>query len=68
MNNLNIYDDSRNRGLEVLLYQPEKNEQNPQDENKKFKLKFSLPILFNKVLYFQFESFITNKDKPSVKN
>ena len=68
MNELNIYDDSRNRGLEVLLYQTEKNSEVAQDERRKFKLKFILPLPFGREYYFQFESFIIKRPKISGKD
>jgi hypothetical protein len=67
VNDLNIYDDSRNRGLEVLLYQTEKNSQINQDEQGKFKLKFTLPLPFGREYHFQFESFIIKRPKISGK-
>lgn len=60
MSDININEDSRDRGLEVLLYHPEKNpEQN--DENKKFKLNLKLPLCFERYLNFQVEFFMTKK-------
>ena len=63
MNNLNINNDSRNRGLEVLLYQPEKNSQSHQNEQSEFKLKFKVPLFFRRE--FQFEFYINKKPKLS---
>ena len=65
MNELNIYDDSRNRGLEVLLYQPEKDPEITQEEQPKFK--FKIPLFFNRELHFQFDFFIKNIPKFSGK-
>lgn len=67
MNDLNIYDDSRNRGLEVLLYQPEKISEVTENEQRKFKFKFRFPLFFNREFYLQFESFINIKPKLSEK-
>lgn len=57
MKDLNIHNDTRNRGLEILLYHPEEKEQ-VQEELKKFKVKIS----FLKK-EFNFEFFITDKSK-----
>lgn len=68
MNDLNIHNDSRNRGLEVLLHQLEEDSQIFQDEQEKFKFKFSVPLLFNREFHFQFESFIKKIPKLSGKD
>lgn len=65
MNELNIYDDSRNRGLEVLLYQPEKNSEITQKDQRKFKFKFKIPLFFDREFHFQFESSINKRPKLS---
>jgi hypothetical protein len=57
---INIHDDSRNRGLEVLLYKQEKES---QQESKKFKLELMIPLPFNREFNFQFETFISKKPK-----
>ncbi len=62
MNEINIYKDNRDRGLEVLLYQKEKELKN---EKQKFRLKFLIPFLFNREFNFQFEFYITQKTKLS---
>ncbi len=67
MNDININNDSRNRGLEVLLHQPEKSLQINQDEQPKFKLKLLLPLLFGREFHFQFETYINKKPKLSEK-
>ena len=67
MNDLNIYDDSRNRGLEVLLYQPEKIPEITQDEQRKFKFKLKIPLFFDREFHFQFESFTNKRPKLSGK-
>ena len=63
MKDINIYDDSRNRGLEVLLYKEEE-KKTPQQEPKKFKLELVIPLPFNREFNFQFETFISKKPKP----
>ena len=65
MNNLNINNDSRNRGLEVLLYQTEKSLQIHQNEQSEFKLKFKVPLFFRREFHFQFEFYINKKPKLS---
>ena len=67
MNDLNIYDDSRNRGLEVLLYQPENDEPPKPEVKRKCELKFTIPLLSNQEFHFQFETFIIKKPKFSGK-
>jgi hypothetical protein len=57
---INIYDDTRDRGLEVLLYHKEKE---LKTEDNKFKLKFLIPLLFNREFNFQFEFYISHKSK-----
>lgn len=64
MKDINIYSDSRNRGLEVLLYKKEKT---LQQESKKFKLELVIPLPFNREFNFQFETFISKKPKSSGK-
>ena len=65
MNNINIHNDSRDRGLEVLLYKKEKDLDKSQKELKKFKLKFVIPLPFSLEFNFQFETYIVQKHKPS---
>jgi len=60
---INIYNDSRNRGLEVLLHTTEKKQQEP----KNFKLELAIPLPFNREFNFQFETFIRKKPKSSGK-
>ncbi|MCJ7647234.1 MAG: hypothetical protein MUP85_01350 [Candidatus Lokiarchaeota archaeon] len=67
MNDLNIYDDSRNRGLEVLLHQIESDESPNQEMKRKCGVKFTIPILFNQEFHFKFETFIIKKPKFSGK-
>jgi hypothetical protein len=67
VNELNIYDDSRNRGLEVLLHQIESDELHNQEMKRKCGFKFTIPILFNQEFHFQFESFIIKRPKISGK-
>jgi hypothetical protein len=67
VNDLNIYDDSRNRGLEVLLHQIESDESPNQEMKRKCGFKFTIPILFNQEFHFQFETFIIKKPKFSGK-
>lgn len=62
MKELNIYNDTRNRGLEILLYNPEKKEE-VQEEPKKFKITISL---FNRE--FNFEFYMTRKSKAPEKD
>jgi hypothetical protein len=59
---INIYNDSRDRGLEVLLYKEEKT---LQQEPKKFKLELVIPFPFNREFNFQFETYISKKSKSS---
>lgn len=67
MNDININDDLRDRGLEILLYKKEKDLQSQQKDLKKFKLNFVIPFLFNREFNFKFEAFIIKKHKPSGK-
>lgn len=60
MSDLNIYEDSRNRGLEVFLHQPEKE---PEDENEKFKINLKIPLCLDRYFHFQIEFFTTKKSK-----
>lgn len=62
---LNIHNDSRNRGLEVLLYHPEKK---AEDNKKRFQLKIKIPIWKQKEIHFQFDSFIEDKSNYSENN
>ena len=61
MNDLNIYDDSRNRGLEVLLYKLENDEEPTPKVKRKCGIKFTIPLLFNQEFHFQFETFIIKR-------
>jgi hypothetical protein len=67
VSDLNINDDSRDRGLEILLYKKEKNSHSPQKDFKKFKLNFVIPFPFGREFNFHFEAFIIKKHKPSGK-
>lgn len=58
MNEINIYEDSRNRGLEILLHHPEEN----LDNDDRFKFKIKIPI-FQWTFNFQIEFFMTKKTK-----
>ena len=66
MNKLNIHKDSRDRGLEVLLYQVETEDLPSLDNNqKKCKLKVKLPLLFGREFHFYIEFYIIIQLKPS---
>lgn len=65
MSDLNIYDDSRNRGLEVLLYSLESEETPNIEVNRKCELNFTIPLLFNQELHFKFKTFITKVPKST---
>jgi hypothetical protein len=64
---LNIHEDTRDRGLEVLLYCPEKKVVK-EEPKKSFKFKVRVPIPFTRELYFHFETFITDNSTLSEKN
>lgn len=65
MNDLNIHKDSRNRGLEVLLYHPEKVIDTSQNEIQKFKLSFTIPFFSHKEFTFHFEFFMRDTTQHS---
>jgi len=65
---LNIYEDSRNRGLEVLLYQPDNYPKKLTNDKTRFKFKFQIPFIFNKVFHFKFETYIEDKLNHSEQN
>lgn len=62
---INIHDDTRNRGLEVLLYQPEKTPDPIVDDKKRFRVEIVLPLFFGKKFNFNFEIYIDDKQKLS---
>lgn len=41
---ININKDSRNRGLEILLYRPEKNQEKLNEKKKSFHLNLKIPF------------------------
>lgn len=56
MTDINIHKDSRNRGLEVLLYNLEEEvDQTLDNEHRKCKLKVRIPLLFGREFHFQCE-------------
>lgn len=56
MSDLNIHKDSRNRGLEVLLYNLEEEEQPAlENEHRKCKLTVNIPLLFGREFHFHIE-------------
>lgn len=59
--------DTRDRGLEVLLYQIQK-EENPsliENEPRKCKLTVNLPLLFGREFHFHIELYFTKRLKLS---
>jgi hypothetical protein len=65
MSDINIHKDSRNRGLEVLLYHQEKEPVPSENDEGKCKLKLGIPLLFGRKFHFQLEFYITNHLKLS---
>lgn len=66
MTDINIHKDSRNRGLEVLLYNLEEEEDQTLDnEHRKCKLTVNIPLLFGREFHFHIEFYITNHLKLS---
>lgn len=65
MSDVNLNKDTRDRGLEVLLYQIKREEddllQSPVEHNqRKCKLTINLPLLFGREFHFHIEFYITN--------
>lgn len=63
MNDLNIYNDSRNRGTEVLLYRQEKSSNTIENNIKGFRLKLTIPFFFQKRFSFRFEFLVESPQK-----
>jgi hypothetical protein len=59
---INIHKDSRDRGLEILLYRPEKKTESLSEENKGFHLNLRLPFI-QKEIYLNLEVLLKDKSK-----
>lgn len=65
---INIHKDSRNRGLEVLLYHPEKKSEVLNNDRNTFKINLKIPLFFKREFNLNLEVFLDNKSKNTEKN
>lgn len=64
---INIHKDSRNRGLEVLLYHPEKKTESLSKENRFFHLNLRFPFI-QKEIHLNLEVLLKDKSKSTEQN